>query len=97
MAKNKATAGDFIQQLVTPYLNAEGDIAKKCGKELDSMIAAWKLVPKIINRENVEWVAIFPKEGTGAPNKDGKRGIVKKDKVESILSVLNSYLKATRS
>ena len=38
MAKNKATAGDFILQLVAPYLNAEGDIAKKCGKELDSMI-----------------------------------------------------------
>ena len=49
MAKNKATAGDFILQLVAPYFNAEGDIAKKCGKERDSMIAAWKLVPKIIN------------------------------------------------
>ena len=96
MAKNKATAGDFIQQLVEPYLNAEGDIEKKGGKELDSMIAAWKLVPKITNLENVEWVAIFPKEGTGAQNKNGKRGINKQDKKESIKSVLRSYLKATR-
>ena len=96
MAKNKATAGDFIQQLVEPYLNAEGDIEKKGGKELDSMIAAWKLVPKITNLENVEWVAIFPKEGTGAQNKNGKRGINKQDKIESIKSVLRSYLKATR-
>ena len=60
------------------------------------MIAAWKLVPKITNLENVEWVAIFPKEGTGAQNKNGKRGINKQDKIESIKSVLRSYLKATR-
>ena len=53
MAKNKATAGDFIQQLVAPYLNAEGDTAKKCGKELDSMIAAWKLLRSSLGGDNV--------------------------------------------
>ena len=66
MAKNKATAGDFIQQLVGPYLNAEGDIAKKGVKELDSMIAAWKLVPKINHQGDVWPGATFPKVGTGA-------------------------------
>ena len=81
MAKNKATAGDFILQLVAPYLNAEGDIAKKCGKERDSMIAAWKLVPKIINHQGDVWPgATFPKEGTGAVSKLGMCGIKKKDK-----------------
>ena len=50
-AKNKATAVDFIQQLVQPYVNTEEAIAKKSGKELDGIMAAWKLVPPIANRE----------------------------------------------
>ena len=97
MAMHQATAADYIQQLVDPYLDAEGDIAKKSAKELDAMIAAWKLVPKIVNHQGHVWPgATFPKEGTGKPDKNGKCGIKKKDKVANILSVLHSYLDATR-
>jgi hypothetical protein len=95
-AKNKATAVDFIQQLVQPYVNNEEAIAKKSGKELDGMIAAWKLVPPIANREGVTWLASFPKEGSGTAGKNGKCGIVKADKVKGILSALRGYLNATR-
>jgi hypothetical protein len=97
MAMHQATAADYIQQLVDPYLDAEGDIAKKSLKELDAMIAAWKLVPKIVNHQGHVWPgATFPKDGTGKPDKNGKCGILKKDKVNNILSVLHSYLDATR-
>ena len=34
IAMRKATAVNYIEQLVDPYLNAEGDIAKKSVKEL---------------------------------------------------------------
>ena len=97
IAMHQATAADYIQQLVDPYLDAEGDIAKKSVKELDAMIAAWKLVPKIVNHQGRVWPgATFPKDGTGKPDKNGKCGIKKKDKVDNILSVLHSYLDATR-
>ena len=33
------------------YINAEEGIVKKFGKELDGTIAAWKLLPKIINAQ----------------------------------------------
>ena len=80
-AMHKATAVNYIEQLVDPYLNAEGDIAKKSVKELDGMIAAWKMVPKIINHQGDVWPgATFPKEGTGAVSKLGMCGIKKKDK-----------------
>ena len=95
-AKNKATASDFIKQLVEPYVNAEEAIENKTGKELDGMIAAWKLVPQIANREGVIWIASFPKEGTGVLGKTGKYGIRKADKVASILSALRGYVNATR-
>ena len=97
VAMHQATAADYIQQLVDPYLNEEGDIAKKSLKGLDGMIVAWKLVPKIANHQGDVWPgATFPKEGTGKPDKNGKCGIKKKGKVESILSVLHSYLDTTR-
>ena len=97
IAMHQATAADYIQQLVDPYLDAEGDIAKKSVKELDAMIAAWKLVPKIVNHQGRVWPgATFPKDGTGKPDKNGKCGIKKKDKVDNILSVLHSYLDATK-
>ena len=97
IAMRKATAVNYIEQLVEPYLNAEGDIAKKSGKELDEMIAAWKMVPKIINHQSTVWPgATFPKEGSGAENKLGKRGLKKVGKVANILSVLHSYVEATR-
>ena len=97
IAMHQATAADYIQQLVDPYLDAEGDIAKKSVKELDAMIAAWKLVPKIANHQGRVWPgATFPKDGTGKPDKNGKCGIKKKGKVDNILSVLYSYLDATK-
>ena len=97
VAMHQATAADYIQQLVDPYLNEEGDIAKKSLKGLDGMIVAWNLVPKIANHKGDVWPgATFPKEGTGKPDKNGKCGIKKKGKVESILSVLHSYLDTTR-
>ena len=97
IAMHQATAADYIQQLVDPYLDAEGDIAKKSVKELDAMIAAWKLVPKIVNHQGRVWPgATFPKDGTGKPDKNGKCGIKKKGKVDNILSVLHSYLDATK-
>ena len=97
IAMRKATAMNYIEQLVDPYLNAEGDIAKKSVKELDEMIAAWKMVPKIINHQGTVWPgATFPKEGSGAENKLGKCGLKKSDKVANILSVLHSYVEATR-
>ena len=85
-----------FESFVDPYLDAEGDIAKKSVKELDAMIAAWKLVPKIFNHQGHVWPgATFPKDGTGKPDKNGKCGITKKDKVNNILSVLHSYLHVT--
>ena len=97
IAMRKATAVNYIEQLVDPYLNAEGDIAKKSVKELDEMIAAWKMVPKIINHQGTVWPgATFPKEGSGAENKLGKCGLRKTGKVANILSVLHSYVEATR-
>ena len=87
LAAAVAAAADAEANLIF----AEEQVRAMSVKELQAIKRGWIAVGKVNFRNGAQWQAVFAKEGSGNPNAQGKRGLLREDYIADILAAIKSY------